>query len=56
MSKLIREHNKPVSAPDEALPHARLHDLRHLHATTLLLRLGSRFTWWPPGWAVPTRR
>ena len=37
MSKLIREHNKPVSAPDEALPHARLHDLRHLHATTLLL-------------------
>jgi integrase len=37
MSKLIRQHNKSVSAPDEALPHARLHDLRHLHATTLLL-------------------
>ena len=37
MSKLIREHNKSVSAPGEALPHARLHDLRHLHATTLLL-------------------
>jgi integrase len=36
MSKLIREHNKPA-APDGALPHARLHDLRHLHATTLLL-------------------
>ena len=33
MSKLIREHNKSVSAPGEALPHARLHDLRHLHAT-----------------------
>lgn len=37
MSKLIREYNKSVSAPGEALPHARLHDLRHLHATTLLL-------------------
>ena len=37
MSKLIREHNKSVSAPGEALPHARLPDLRHLHATTLLL-------------------
>ena len=37
MSKLIREHNKSVSAPGETLPHARLHDLRHLHATTLLL-------------------
>jgi integrase len=37
MSKLIREHNKSVSAPSEGLPHARLHDLRHLHATTLLL-------------------
>jgi len=36
MSKLIREHNKSASDP-EALPHARLHDLRHLHATTLLL-------------------
>ncbi|MFC4013907.1 tyrosine-type recombinase/integrase [Nonomuraea purpurea] len=23
--------------PDIALPHARLHDLRHIHATTLLL-------------------
>ena len=30
-------HNKSVSAPGEALSHARLHDLRHLHATTLLL-------------------
>lgn len=32
-----REHNKSASAPGEPLPHARLHDLRHLHATTLLL-------------------
>jgi integrase len=29
MTKLIRAN--------EQLPHARLHDLRHLHATTLLL-------------------
>ena len=48
MSKLIRRHNKSVSAPDEALPHARLHDLRHLHATTLLLA-GSPYTSWPYG-------
>jgi integrase len=36
MNKLITAHNKSV-APGLALPHARLHDLRHLHATTLLL-------------------
>ena len=36
MTKMITEHNKTVPAT-EALPHARLHDLRHLHATTLLL-------------------
>jgi integrase len=35
MSKLIAAHNK--SGAGQALPHARLHDLRHLHATTLLL-------------------
>ena len=35
--KLITAYNKPVTAPERALPHARLHDLRHLHATTLLL-------------------
>ena len=29
MTKIIREHKK--------LPHARVHDLRHIHATTLLL-------------------
>jgi integrase len=39
MAKLIRAHNEPVKAPrpKERLPYARLHDLRHIHATTLLL-------------------
>jgi len=37
MTKLINGYNKSVAAPAQALPHARLHDLRHLHATTLLL-------------------
>ncbi len=37
MSKLICQHNKSVPATGQPLPHARLHDLRHLHATTLLL-------------------
>jgi len=34
MSTLINIHN---DQRDEPLPHARLHDLRHVHATTLLL-------------------
>jgi len=34
MTKLINRHNRSAMRP---LPHARLHDLRHLHATTLLL-------------------
>src|SRR6516164_3822116 len=34
MTKLINRHNRSATNP---LPHARLHDLRHLHATTLLL-------------------
>ena len=34
MTTLINIHN---DQRDEALPHARLHDLRHVHATTLLL-------------------
>jgi integrase len=55
MSKLIREHNKSVSAPGEALPHARLHDLRHLHATTLLLA-GVQYTSWLHCSAMPTQR
>ena len=39
MTKLIRAHNEPENwpRPKDQLPHARLHDLRHLHATTLLL-------------------
>jgi integrase len=37
MTKLINHHNKAVAPPALPLPHARLHDLRHLHATTLLL-------------------
>lgn len=39
MTKLIRTHNNPKNGPrpKEQLPHARTHDLRHIHATTLLL-------------------
>ena len=39
MTKLIRVHNRPDNGKRQKnqLPHARLHDLRHLHATTLLL-------------------
>jgi len=37
MTKLINRHNKSATPPTKPLPHARLHDLRHLHATTLLL-------------------
>ena len=37
MNKLIKGYNEKVSVPTRPLPHARLHDLRHLHATTLLL-------------------
>jgi integrase len=37
MIKLISAHNRSVTPLVAPLPHARLHDLRHLHATTLLL-------------------
>ncbi|MFF4242298.1 tyrosine-type recombinase/integrase [Actinomadura geliboluensis] len=39
MTSLIKLHNAPMdgTSPTELLPHARLHDLRHIHATTLLL-------------------
>jgi len=39
MTKLTRAHNQPEQGPppQAQLPHARLHDLRHIHATTLLL-------------------
>jgi integrase len=35
MAKIIKAHNERPGTPP--LPHARLHDLRHIHATTLLL-------------------
>jgi integrase len=38
--KLIKAYNDPEDknqAPAQPLPYARLHDLRHIHATTLLL-------------------
>lgn len=35
MPTFIKAHNK--AQPKKPLPHARLHDLRHIHATTLLL-------------------
>ncbi len=35
MTTLIKAHNEAHTG--EALPHARLHDLRHVHATSLLL-------------------
>jgi integrase len=37
MNKLVSEYNKSVAPPARPLPRARLHNLRHLHATTLLL-------------------
>jgi integrase len=39
MAILIDVHNRPDDrkAPMDPLPPARLHDLRHIHATTLLL-------------------
>jgi integrase len=39
MPGLISAHNQPDGheAPADPLSHARLHDLRHIHATTLLL-------------------
>jgi integrase len=50
MGRLIRDYNSPaipgrgqgrprvpLPPPDEKLPRIRLHDLRHVHATTLLL-------------------
>jgi integrase len=39
MTELINTYNAAVrtDGAGELLPHARLHDLRHFHATTLLL-------------------
>ena len=52
MTTLINTHNDQQSEP---LPHARLHDLRHVHATTLLLA-GVPCAWSPPGSAMRTPR
>ena len=54
MTKLIRATTtQKAASPRRPLPHARLHDLRHLHATTLLLS-GVPSTSSPPAWATPT--
>ena len=37
MAKIIRAHNATLPAEAPALPLARLHDLRHVHTTHLLL-------------------
>ncbi len=39
LTVLINAHNDPEDSeqPSDPLPHARLHDLRHVHATTLLM-------------------
>lgn len=39
ITNLIKKYNRSNSA--DPLPHARLHDLRHIHATTLLLAQGT---------------
>jgi len=54
MKKLITAHNKSAAALSQALPHARLHDLRHLHATLLPVWPVSRCTSSRPGSAMPT--
>ena len=43
MSKLIAVHNTSASGAGQALPHTRLHDLRHLPPRCCWP--GSRFTW-----------
>ncbi|WP_344933041.1 tyrosine-type recombinase/integrase [Sphaerisporangium flaviroseum] len=39
IATVIKRYNSPAQGarPGQPLPHARLHDLRHVHATTLLL-------------------
>jgi hypothetical protein len=46
MAKMIKNHNKQDTAPHSLIPQARLHDLRHPHATTLQMSgvaLGASF-------------
>ena len=52
LPKLIDEHNK--QHPSTPLRRIRLHDLRHIHATTLLLA-GVPCTWSRRGSATPIR-
>lgn len=52
MAALIKGHNGGEDV--EPLPRARLHDLRHVHATTLLLA-ASPSTWWLLGSGTLTR-
>ncbi|MFB6719676.1 hypothetical protein ACFCV3_05915 [Kribbella sp. NPDC056345] len=49
IAKSIKAYNEPADnaeAPEFPLPHARLHDLRHVHATLLLVA--------PTGWGTRT--
>ena len=58
VTDLIAAHNAAVrqGGPDELLPPARLHDLRHVHATTLLLERGYRYMSSRPAWGMPIRQ
>jgi integrase len=53
MTTLIKAHND--KHPGSPLPHARLHDLRHVHATALLLA-GTQVHVVALGSATPTPR
>ena len=55
MADLIRSHNEAQDQAGELLPRARLHDLRHIHATTLLLA-GVPVQWSRPGSVMLIRR
>jgi integrase len=53
---LVRAHNVTVgeNGGGEMLPRARLHDRRHVHATTLLV--GVRCMWWRLAWVMLIHR
>ncbi len=55
--RLVEAHNRKAKRPDK-LPRARLHDLRHVHATTLLLAGAPvrRCTWSRNGSDTPIPR
>lgn len=56
MTKTVRAYNAPKEGPRpaEPLPRARVHDLRHIHATTRSW-LACPCMWWPLGWGTLTR-